>query len=78
MRHHWWLVGFLRRDVDLGVTRPAWLPAPQGPDGAVLLGPLAPRHLTEVGPFLGHMQRAEGMAQGAAQAAEANEGAETP
>jgi hypothetical protein len=78
MSHRWWLVGFFRRDVDVGVTRLAWLPVPRVPDGTVLLGHLAPRHLTEVGLFLDHMQTPEGMALGAAHAYAVNEATETP
>jgi hypothetical protein len=78
MSHRWWLVGFFRRDVDVGVTRLAWLPVPQVPDGSVLLGHLVQRHLTEVGLLLDHMQRPEGRAQGAAQAYAVHEAIETP
>jgi hypothetical protein len=50
-----------------GTTLPAWLPVPQVPDGAMLLGHLSQRHPTEVWTFLEKM-RTQDIAQVAAQA----------
>jgi hypothetical protein len=50
----------------------AWLPAAQGPDGALLLGHLSQQHPDHVGPYLDRM-RTEDIATVAAQAFEVDE-----
>jgi hypothetical protein len=63
------LVGCFRYDVDAGVTRPAWLPVAQEPDGAMRLSHLDRLHQREVVRFLEWM-RSEDMGSVAAEAYE--------
>jgi hypothetical protein len=54
-----------------GRVLPAWLPVPEVPNGAMLLGHLSQQHPTEVKPYLERM-RTEDIATVAAEAFEVN------